>query len=440
MNVTVENLAPCKKLVRFEVDATVVDEAFATVTKEFLRRASLPGFRAGKAPLELVLRKHEKDIEAEVKRKLISESYRQGIKDQKLSVVGYPDIEEIQFGPTLALQFAATVETAPEFELPQYRGLAATRESSLVSEQDIDRAIAALQSQQAAFEKVERPVATGDFAVVNYQATTEGKPLTEFAPTARGLTEQANFWIEVKPDSFIPGFSEQLIGAEAGAKRTVTVTFPADFGTPQLAGKIAVYEVELIEVKRRALPELNDAFAQAYGAENLERLREGVRKDLQNEQNFRQKKNIRNKVVEDLLAKVNFDLPESHLKQETRNVVFDIVSENKKRGITKDLIDENKEQIYSAASQSARDRVKAAYLFQRIAEKEGIRVTAPEIDARVVLMARAYEMPPQKFLKELQSRDGLPEVHQQLLHEKVIDLLQENAKIQDAAPTPAPAS
>ena len=437
MNVTVENLSPCKKLVRFEVDAKVVDEAFATVTKDFLRHASLPGFRAGKAPLNLVIKKHEKDIETEVKRKLISETYHQGIKDQKLTVVGYPDIEEIQFGPAQALQFAATVETAPEFELPEYRGLSATRESSVVSEADIDRALAALQNQKATFEKVERPLAAGDFAVVNYQATTEGKPLTDIAPTARGLTEQKSFWIEIKPDSFIPGFSEQLVGAQAGDKRTVTVTFPADFVAAQLSGKTGVYEVELVEVKHRMVPEINDEFAKIYGADNIERLREGVRKDLQNELNFRQKKNIRAKIVQDLLAKVSFDVPESHLKQETRNVVYDIVSENQKRGITKDLIDENKEQIYSAASQSARERVKAAYLFQRIAEKEGIRVTAPEIDARIVMMARTYDMTAQKFLKELESRDGLPEIYQQLLHEKVIDFLQENARIQDAAPASA---
>ena len=440
MNVTVENLAPCKKLVRFEVDAKAVDEAFEAVAKDFQRHAALPGFRSGKAPRDMVLKKYEKDIEEKVKQKLISETYRQGLKEQKLSVVGYPDVEEIQFGRGQALQFAATIETAPEFEVPEYRGLPAKREMTTVSEADIDRALAALQNQQAVFEKADRPVAAEDFVVVNYTGTTDGQPITDVAPTARGLTEQKNFWIEVKADSFIPGFSEQLIGAQAGDKRTVTVNFPADFVTPQLAGKSGVYDVEVVEVKRRVLPSLNDAFAQTYGADNMDKLREGIRKDLQNELNFRQKKGIRNQIVKSLLDKVSFDLPEAHVQQETRNVVYDIVSENQKRGATKEAIDGQKEQIYSVANQGAKERVKAAYLFQRIAEKEGIRVLPAEVDGRIATMARAYEMPPQKFLKELEKRDGLPEIHQQLLHEKVIDFLQENAKIEDVAPTPAPAA
>ena len=440
MNVTVENLAPCKKLVRFEVDAKAVDEAFEAVAKDFQRHAALPGFRSGKAPRDMVLKKYEKDIEEKVKRKLISETYRQGLKEQKLSVVGYPDVEEIQFGRGQALQFAATIETAPEFELPEYRGLPAKREMTTVSEADIDRALAALQNQQAVFEKADRPVAAEDFVVVNYTGTTEGQPITDVAPTARGLTEQKNFWIEVKPDSFIPGFSEQLIGALAGDKRTVTVNFAADFVTPQLAGKSGAYDVEVVEVKRRVLPSLTDAFAQTFGADTMDKLRDGDRKDLQNELNFRQKKGIRNQIVKSLLDKVSFDLPEAHVQQETRNVVYDIVAENQKRGATKEAIDGQKEKIYSVANQGAKERVKAAYLFQRIAEKEGIRVLPAEVDGRIATMARAYEMPAQKFLKELEKRDGLPEIHQQLLHEKVIDFLQENAKIEDVAPAPAPAT
>ena len=440
MNVTVENLAPCKKLVRFEVDAKAVDEAFEAVAKDFQRHAALPGFRSGKAPRDMVLKKYEKDIEEKVKRKLISETYRQGLKEQKLSVVGYPDVEEIQFGRGQALQFAATIETAPEFELPEYRGLPAKREMTTVSEADIDRALAALQNQQAVFEKADRPVAAEDFVVVNYTGTTEGQPITDVAPTARGLTEQKNFWIEVKPDSFIPGFSEQLIGALAGDKRTVTVNFAADFVTPQLAGKSGAYDVEVVEVKRRVLPSLTDAFAQTFGADTMDKLRDGVRKDLQNELNFRQKKGIRNQIVKSLLDKVSFDLPEAHVQQETRNVVYDIVAENQKRGATKEAIDGQKEKIYSVANQGAKERVKAAYLFQRIAEKEGIRVLPAEVDGRIATMARAYEMPAQKFLKELEKRDGLPEIHQQLLHEKVIDFLQENARIEDVAPAPAPAT
>src|SRR5262245_46048022 len=214
----------------------------------------MPGFRPGKAPREMVLKKYEKDIEEEVKKKLMSDAYHKGVKEQKLNVVGYPDLEQIQFARGQAFQFAATLETAPDFDMPEYRGLPARREAAVVTETEIDHALEALRGQMAKFNKVDRPVQQDDFVVVNYTGTSEGKPITDIAPAARGLTEQKNFWVEIKKDSFIPGFAEQLVGAQAADKRTVTVEFPADFVTPQLAGKQGVYEVEVVEVKERTLP------------------------------------------------------------------------------------------------------------------------------------------------------------------------------------------
>src|SRR5688572_24319446 len=117
----------------------------------------MPGFRPGKAPEAMVARQYAKDIEEEVKRKLMGDAYRQGIKDQKLNVLGYPDIEEIQFSRGQPLQFAATIEINPEFELPEYRGLSAKREPAVVTDDDVAKAIEALRSQSATFQKVERP-------------------------------------------------------------------------------------------------------------------------------------------------------------------------------------------------------------------------------------------------------------------------------------------
>jgi trigger factor len=431
VNVTVENLAPCKKLVRFELDTKAVDEAFGTVTKDFVKHAKMPGFRPGKAPEAMVARQYTKDIEEEVKRKLIGDAYRQGIKDQKLNVTGYPDIEEIQFSRGQPLQFAATIEVNPEFEVPEYRGLSAKREPAIVTEDDVAKAIDALRAQAANFQKVERPVQEGDYVVINYTGTSDGQPLTEIAPTARGLTEQKGFWVEVKPDSFIPGFATQLAGAQAGEKRTVSVDFPADFVTPQLAGKKATYDVEVVEVKEKVLPAVDDAFAKTYGAESLEKLREGVRQDLQSEINARQKRSIRNQLVKALSGQLNFDLPESTLQTETRSVVYEMVSENQRRGVPKELIEAKKDEIYTAATGIARERLKISFLFHKISEKEGIRADQNEMNTRITLMAQSNQMAPQKFLQELEKRNGLPEVYQQIVHEKVLDFLHETARIED---------
>ena len=431
VNITVENLAPCKKLVRVELDAQVVDETFEAVTKDYQKQASLPGFRPGKAPRALVLKKYEADIKVEAKRKLIGDSYRKALDEKKISAIGTPDIEEIQFDRGQALLFAATVETAPEFELPEYKGLLVRREAKSVTEEDVERALKLLAKQQLKFETVARELRDGDVAVVNYTGTVEGKPITELAPTAKGLTEQKNFWVDMAPDTFITGFATQLTGAKAGDKRTVNVTFPADFVTKELAGLNGVYEVEVVEVKEKILPAIDDAFAKSFGAEDLAKLREGVRRDLENELRYSVEKSVRGQLVGGLLSRVNFDLPEVVVAQQTRQVVYSIVQENTKRGVGRDLIEQQKEEIYTAASRSAKERVKFAFLAQRIATKENIQVSQDEVVRRVHSLAQAYQIPVDKFIKDLQKRDGVNELYEQIAHEKVLKFLEQNAQFEE---------
>jgi trigger factor len=434
VNVTVENLAPCKKLLRVDVDARAVDTAFDETMAEFQRHARLAGFRDGKAPRHLVVKVYAREIEAEVKRKLISDSYRRVVTDQKLRIIGSPDIEEIQFGRGQALQFSATVETAPDFELPDYKGLPVQLEARAVTEADIDKALNVLREQRATFTDVARPVQAGDFVVVNYTGTCDGKPILDLTPAARGLSEQKNFWMHVKPDTFVPGFTDQLIGAQAGEQRTVTAEFPADFVTPPLAGKKGIYEVEIVQVKERVLPEVNDEFARSYEAENAEKLREGVERDLENELRYKQDTDIRNQLVRALLERVQCELPESVVMNETRSVVYDIVRENQQRGVPREAIDKQKDEIYSYASRSAKERVKAAFLLHRIAEKEGIAATKEEISQRIVALAQQYEIKPEKMLRQLQERNGIADIEEQIITSKALDFLRLHARLEEAPP------
>jgi len=430
VNVTVQNLAPCKKLMRVEIEAQKVDETFEAITKDFQRQAAFPGFRPGKAPRDMVLRRFEKDIQDQVRRKLISDSYQKAVDEQKLDVLGQPDIEEIQFSRGQPLQFAATLETAPEFQLPDYKGLPVQCEARSVTDEDVERALNALRLQRLSFRTADRPAQTGDIAVVNYTGTCDGRPITQIAPSATRLTEQKKFWVELGSNSFIPGFADQLIGAKAGDQRTVTVDFPADFLTGQLAGRKGVYEVQLVEVKEKVLPALDDAFAKAYEAENLEKLRAGVRRDLENELKYKQHNSIRAQLVRALLDRVNFELPETAVAQETRTVVYDIVQENAKRGASRQLIEQQKDQIYSAATHSAKERLKAAFLMQKIAEREDIKVSQEEIARRVHHLAGLYKIPADKFLNDLKKRNGLIEIFDQIMNEKVMEFLQQNARVE----------
>jgi trigger factor len=431
VNITVENLAPCKKLLRVEVDAKSVDEIFDSITKDYQKQAALPGFRPGKAPRDMVVKKYEADIKGEAKRRLIGDNYRKALDEKKLHVIGYPDIEEIQFGRGQVLQFAATIETAPEFQLPQYRGLAVKREIKSVTDADVGRALELLRGQHAKFETVARELKMGDVAVVNYTGACDGKPIIETAPTAKGLTEQEKFWVDIAPNTFIAGFAEQLTGAKAGERRTVNVDFPADFVTKELAGKKGVFEVEIAEAKEKVLPPVDDELAKKYGAENLEKLRAGVRVDLENELKFSQDKAVRGQIIDALLGGANFDLPESAVAHETKNVVYNIVQENSKRGVPRELIEKQKEEIYTAAARSAKERVRLAFLVQHIAEQEKIQVTQEEVLQRVQSLSAAYQIPPDKFIKDLQKRNGINELYDQIAHEKVLNFLEINAKIEN---------
>jgi trigger factor len=439
VNITVENLAPCKKLLRVEVDAKSVDEIFDSITKDYQKQAALPGFRPGKAPRDMVAKKYEADIKDDAKRKLIGDAYRKALEEKKISVLGYPDIEEIQFGRGQVLQFAATIETAPEFQVPQYKGLVVKREAKSVTDEDVERALQLLAQQHVKFETVARELKMGDVAVVNYTGTCDGKPVTETAPTAKGLTEQKNFWVDIAPNTFIAGFAEQLIGARAGDNRSVNVDFPADFVTKELAGKKGAFEVEIVEVKEKVLPPVDDELAKKYEAASLEKLREGVRRDLENELKYSQAKAVRGQIIDTLLGGANFELPETAVAHETRNVVYNIVQENSKRGVPRDLIEKQKEEIYTAATRSAKDRVKLAFLVQRIAESEGIKVSQEEVLRRVQSLAAAYQIPPDQFIKDLQKRNGVNELYDQIAHEKVLEFLEINARIENMPAAPVKA-
>jgi trigger factor len=430
VNITVENLAPCKKLMRVEVEAKAVDEVFDAITKDFQKQAALPGFRPGKAPRDMVVKKYNAEITDEAKRKLIGDNYRKALAEKKISVIGYPDIEEIVFARGQNLQFAATIETAPEFTMPEYKGLPAQREDKTVTDPDVERALGLLAQQHVKFETVQRELKMGDVAVVNYNGTCDGKPITDTAPTARGLTEKKNFWLDIEPTAFIEGFAAQMAGAKAGEKRMVNVDFPADFVTKELQGKKGIFEVEILEVKEKIAPAVDDDLAKKYGAENLEKLRAGVRHDLENELKLSQRRAVQGQIVKGLLDRVQFDLPETPVANVTRNTVYDIVRENSQRGISREQIEKQKDQIYTAAAASAKDRVKFAFLVQRIAEQEKIQVTQEDVLREAQIIAATYQIPLEKFLKDLQKRDGVQELYEQATREKVLKFLEDNAKVE----------
>ncbi len=397
MEVTITDLSPCKKQLRIEIDAETVNAKFDAVAKDFRRHAHLPGFRQGKAPLANVMRSYGDKIGEEAKRTLMSDSYAKALKENELRPVIMPEVEELQFGHGKPFQYLATLEVTPAFEMPEYIGIEVEKERRSVNDADIAKALDTLREQRVSYADMERPAGEEDFIVVNFTGTIDDKPITDLIKVARGLTEQKNFWLHKTQNPLIPGTVEALIGSSKGDKKTVTLTIPDDFIYEEIVGKEAKYEIEVVQVKEKSLPELDDKFAKGFGAESMDKLREGVENDLKNELEYSQKKSIRNQCVDKLLSAVNCDLPETIVNEATRAAVHNIVQQNHERGVGKEIIEENKDKIYANAKTDAEVRVKANYILSKIAEKEGIKVTDQELSRQVAAMAAQQKVKPQKL-------------------------------------------
>jgi len=436
VEINVTDLSPCRKQLRVEIDVETVNAKFDSVAKDFRRHAHLPGFRPGKAPLANVMRSYGDKISDEVKRVLMSESYSKALKENGLRPVIMPEVEELQFGHGKPFQYLATLEVTPAFELPEYNGLEVEKERRTVTGADIDKAMDTLREQRVSYTDVDRPAGEDDFIVVNFTGTIDDKPITDLVKVARGLTEQKNYWRHKKQNPLIPGIVEELIGAGKGDKKTVTVTIPDEVIYEELVGKEASYEIELVQVKEKSLPELDGEFAKGFGAESMDKLREGVENDLKNELEYSQKKSIRNQCVDKLLDSVTCDLPETIVNEATRAGVHNIVQENHQRGVGKEVIEENKDRIYANAKVDAEMRVKANYILSKIAEKEGIKVTEQELSRQVAALATQQKVKPQKLAQQLKDNGGIYQVQEEILNSKVIDLLEEKANVTEVDPKP----
>jgi len=431
MQVTIDHTGPCRKTLRIEVPAARVEGVRAEVLREFKKEARLPGFRPGHAPEPLVEKRYAKEIDEELQRRLVPESYREALTLHKLRVVGNPAVRSLECQRGQPLTFTAEVDVAPEFALPDYKGLPVKKHEHPVTDEDVTRTLDSLRDQQADFVDVTgRGLQTNDFAVLDYTGIVDGKPVSELAPDAKVLGENKGFWMLIAADSFLPGFCDQLLGAQAGEKRQVLVDIPADFPQKPLAGKKATYFVTVTGIKEKKLPEVNDEFARKVGVESVEKLKEEIRKQLAAERAAEADSDVRRQIVDQLLARVSFDLPESLVAHETRSIIYDVVRENSLRGVTKEQLEAKKDELFGQATASAKDRLRVSFILDAIAEKEGIKVEETEIDQRIAQMAVRYRTTPDRLRAMLAERDGLGEVEEQVRVSKTLDFLVANAKVE----------
>jgi len=433
MKVQVERKPESVSTLKIELPAEEVSKEWDAIADSFARFAKIPGYRPGKAPRAVVDKRFRKEIQDEVTKKLVSKSYREAIEQKKLRVASLTNLEDVHFGEDKSMRFQATVVTAPEFKLPDYKNISVQLPDTKITEEEINATLERLRDQTADFvDAPERPAQTEDFVVIDFEGTLEGKPISEIAPNAsKNLHGGKKFWLRLAPDNFLPKFSEQVVGQKKDETRTVAVDFPADFLVKELAGKQASYSVTLHEIKDKVLPEVNDEFAaKLLPGKTLADLRHTIEHDLEHEKEHQVEHAKEEQIVNYLHENTKFDIPPPLLRNETKRALTELVQRNRARGIPDEMLKAKEKELIETAAKVAYHRLKTNFILEQIAEQERVEVTREDVDRRIRHEAQHYNISSDKMRKELEEHDGLNALAEQILLGKVLDFLKANVSVE----------
>jgi trigger factor len=429
---------------RIELPPEDVRKEWDAIASNYSRYARIPGYRAGKAPRQVIEKKFRKEIQDELTKALVSKSYHEAIAEKQLRVVTLADLGDVEFGEDRSMRFRATVVTAPEFELPDYKSIPVELPGTEVNEADIDTALERLRDQVADFVDVaDRELAMGDFAVIDFMGAIDGVPISEIVPEAsKNLHGGKKFWLHLAPENFLPKFCEQIVGMKPGDTRSVQVEFPAEFPVTELAEKKADYAVTLNEIKEKVLPAIDDAFAAKIMPEKtLADLRHTIEHNLEHEKEHEIERVKEQQVVKFLHERITFDLPPSLLKNETRRALNELVHRNRERGVPDELLKGKEKELIEGAGSLAAHRLKTNFILHRIAEVEKIEVTREEVDERIREQAAHYNVSVEKMRKEFEEKDRINGLAEEILLGKTLDFLKSNVSVETISePSAAPAA
>ncbi len=431
MNVVVEDAGTCRKKLNVEWPAERVQSDYDSVLSEFCKAAKIKGFRPGKAPVNVVEKRYGKQILEEVRERLIPAGYQQAVKDKGLHVVQVLDLTDVSIEPGKPMTFSVSVEVAPEFELPEYKGIPLERKPISVEETKVDETIDSIREQFASFDEVEgRAVQKGDLVQVDYEGVCDGKPIEGMSEETKGLGAREDFWVRADENAFLPEFADGLAGTAIGEKTQVHVEFPAEFPVKELAGKKATYFVDVKGIREKKLPDIDEAFLKRLGVEDEATLRARIREDLERSAEQQETRRLRGELIEHLSKAVDMgDLPPSSVSRETQQIVQDIVKENTSRGANQEQLEEKKDEIVEVATKNAAERVKVQFILDRIADEEKIEVTPQQLREHVDRLSAGYGMKPEAFRAELKKRDAMDAVEEELRRSMTVDFLVEQAAI-----------
>jgi trigger factor len=438
VNVQLNNVSATRKSLVVTLDPTEVDAEHQAVVGEIAKVARIPGFRPGKAPAAMVAKRFSKEITDEFKQKVVAKAYRSALEKEKLDVLNIVNVEEGKISAGEAANVTITLDVRPEFQLPDYVGLHTEITPVDATDAEVENVIQGLRSERADFKTADRAAQKGDYVKLAYEGAIDGKPIADLVPDKQLYAKVPQTWEEVQGEheGVLPGLSQQITGVKAGDKKDVTINFPAEFpAAPALAGKSALYAIEVQEVRERVLPPLDAEFFKSQQVDDLAGLQTKVRNNLKLQKEYQNRSAQRRQVTEQIATKVELPVPDSLVDAETQSVLRNFIEENMRRGVPAEQFEKDKKELFDGAKKAAAGRVKVQLVLAKIAEQEKITVTEEDLNEWLYREAVRSNQKPDKLAKSLAAdRDHLRSVQQSIIFDKVVDFLVSKAKVTTLAP------
>jgi trigger factor len=422
MKVELTDLSPVKKSLSFEVGPDEIAKETDDVVRRFAARVRVPGFRPGKVPLGVVRTRFAKEVEEDVRDRLIARLYAEAAQEKGLKPLGEPVLDQLSHDRDGPLTFRTTFDVAPAIEPKGYRGVEARETSAAVGEADVDQALEELRQSQVRLVAEEGRVgATGDVIVVDIEGVPE-----EGEPFRRERT-----LIEVGATDNLPEFNERIHGAAAGAELAFPVAYPKEYDNPSLAGKTVRYHLKVHEVKRREIPALDDDLARDLGDfENLGALRKRVLEDLGERRRHEARSAVRQAVLDKILLENPAVLPDVLVEEEIHHRLEDFVRTLMLQGVDPSKIKVDWKEIRDRQEAPSRKTVHARLVLDAIAARESIAVERKDVEARIASEAERIGEPMDSVRKRLAKAGGIEALQDQLVREKTLDFLTSVANIE----------
>ncbi|APQ10045.1 trigger factor [Pseudomonas oryzihabitans] len=418
MQVSVENTSALERRMTIGVPAERIETEVNKRLQQTAQRAKVPGFRPGKVPMSVIRQRYEASARQEALGDLIQETFYEAVVEQKLNPAGAPAVEPKVFEKGKDLEYVATFEVFPEFEVKGLDGIEIERQESSVQDADIDKMLDVLRKQGTRYEAVDRAAANDDQVTIDFVGTRDGEAF------AGGSAEGTK--LVLGSGRMIPGFEDGLVGAKAGEERVLDLTFPEDYQNLDLAGKAVQFKVTVKEVAAPELPELNEAFFKQFGVEEttVEGFRTEVRKNMERELRQALKTKVKNQVMDGLLAANQIDVPAALISNEVDRLRVQAVQQ-----FGGNI---NPEQLPAELfSEQAKRRVLLGLIIAEMVKQFELKPDDARVRELIEEMAAAYQEPEQVVKWYYQNEQQLNEVRSVVLEEQVVDTVLKQAKVTD---------